>query len=127
MCLYCLLYCSHFHVLVNGQCVREASLCQAVENFSLVLTCSPCNDKDTVQWSFSPGHQKEVFHWLSQQNKTLLFAAVNVTKEKASVCYQCQCGSSEVKNEMYSSVHLASQVYINEHMKHTWAAAQACA
>ena len=44
------------------------------------------------------------FHCVPQQNKTLSLVAVNVTEEKASGCYQCQCGSGEVKNEMYFSV-----------------------
>ena len=90
--------------LVHNQCVDEASLCQAVENFSLALTCSPCNDTLTVDWFFSPVYQKE--DQLSQHNKTLFLAAVNVTKEKASGCYMCQCGSGEVKNEMHFSVQV---------------------
>ena len=121
MCLYCLLYCSSSHVLVHGQCVSEASSCQAVESFSLALKCSPCDDKDTVQWFFSPGHQMEDFHRLSQQNKTLLLTAVNVT-EKASGCYQCQCGSGEVENEIYFSVQVGLPGIIMLYLKLTQAA-----
>ena len=88
-------------VLVHDQCFSEASLCQAVETFSLALTCSPCSDKDVVTWLFSSGHQKEDLHRLSQETKTLLIPAVNVTKN-ASGCYQCQCGSGEGKLEAYS-------------------------
>ena len=66
----------------------------------------------------------EDFHRLSQQNKTLLLTAVNVTKEKASGCYQCQCGSGEVKEEMYFSVQVGLPG-IYEHLKLTRATTQA--
>ena len=105
VCLHIVVCHFHSHTLVHDQCLSEASLCQAVENFSLALTCSLCDDNDTVLWFFSPGLQKDRFHNLSQQNKTLFLAAVNVTKEKASGCYQCLCRGSE-PDEMYFSVQV---------------------
>ena len=101
------------HVLVHEQCGSEASLCQAVENFSLALTCSPCGDNDTVTWLFSLGHQKEDFHRLSQQNKTLFLAAVNVTKERDSGCYLCQCDSVFEVSEYFSVQVELPGTYIN--------------
>lgn len=85
-------------VLVHDQCVSEASLCQAVEMFSLALTCSPCNDNDVVTWFFSSGHQQT-------KNNTLWLPAVNVTKN-ASGCYRCQCGSGEGIRTTYFSVQV---------------------
>ena len=95
----------HSHSLVYDQCLSEANLCQAVKNFSLALICSLCDDNDTVLWYFSPGSQKDIFHNLSQKNKTLFLAAVNVTRERASGCYQCLCQGSEL-NAMYFSVQV---------------------
>lgn len=92
-------------VLVHDRCVSEASLCQAVETLPLALTCSPCDDKNVVMWFFSPGSQREAFHRLSQETKTLFLPAVNVTKN-ASGCYQCQCGSGDVILEAYFSVQV---------------------
>lgn len=75
----------------QGHCrTPGASLCQAVENFALALTCSLCDDQDEVQWSFS--NSSEEGFLLAEQNKTLILAAVNVTNDKASGCYLCQCG-----------------------------------
>ena len=76
-------------VVAEGFCARStshASVCQAVENFSLALTCTPCDDRDTVHWYFK---SREL---LSQPNKTLLLAAKDVTEEAAG-CYQCLCDS----------------------------------
>ena len=92
-------------VLVHDKCIGEANLCQAVETFPLALTCYPCDDNDDVMWSFSPGSQNH-FHWLSQDNKTLLLAAENVTKNKTSGCYRCQCSNGEVKKEANFSVQV---------------------
>ena len=86
-----------YHVLVHEQCRSEASLCQAVENFTLALTCSQCDDNDTVTWLFSPGRQKDYFHSLSQQNKTLLLAGVNAVRKKTAGCYLCLCDNMEAK------------------------------
>ena len=56
-------------------------------------------------WFFSPGSQREHFNRLSQETKTLLLPAVNVTKN-ASGCYQCQCGNGEVKLKTNFSVQV---------------------
>ena len=116
MCVFIVCVPSPSHVLVHEQCRSEASLCQAVENFTLALTCSQCDDNDTVTWLFSPGRQKDYFHSLSQQNKTLLLAAVDVTKEKASGCYQCRCDSSEARDYFTVQVKLpGTHMYTRSH------------
>ena len=92
------------HAIGEGHCGRpDANLCQAVEKYALALTCSLCDDQDKVQWSFSQS-AGTVFTVLSQQTKTLLLAAVNVTNKKTSGCYMCQCGGED--KSMYFAVQV---------------------
>ena len=50
-----------------------------------------------MQWYFSSSFEEDI-KCLPEQNKTLVIAAVNVANGKASGCYMCECGNSEINS-----------------------------